>query len=254
MRDKRIKWVGPLLRWLVSLVSGVLILGMAANIWVWSSTRSLVFDDLAYLPVHDVGVVLGTSPFTHTGRRNILFMHRIKAAAQLYHAGKIRHVLVSGANPSMAYNEPRKMYQALRQEGVPDAAITLDFAGFRTLDSIVRARRIFGLESFVIISQRYHDYRALFLAQHDGIQAVGYVWPGEDRRQALRTELREYLARIKAVLDLYVLRTTPLVMGPGVPIAMPVAGLDKETGIDPEKPYCRRDALDNFVWRLIMAC
>lgn len=253
MRDTRLKWVGPSLRWCVSLIAGVLVLGMAANIWVWSHTRSLVFDDLTYLPVHDVGVVLGTSPFTHTGRQNILFTHRIKAAAQLYHAGKIHHVLVSGANPSVAYNEPRKMYQALRREGVPDKAITLDFAGFRTLDSIVRARRIFGLRSFVIISQRYHDYRALFIAQHEGIQAVGYVWPGEDRRQALRTELREYLARIKAVLDIYVLRTAPRVMGPSVPIAMPVAGPDKAR-IDPEKPYCRHDTLDHFIRHLMMAC
>lgn len=196
----------------------MLLLGIAANAWVVGSTRALIYDDTARMPVYDVAVVLGTSPYTHTGNPNALFSHRIKAAAQLYHRGRVRHILVSGANPSKAYNEPREMYQALRRHGVPDSAITLDFAGFRTLDSIVRAKRVFGLHAFVIVSQRYHEYRALFLAQHEGIEAIGYIWPKEDRRQSLRTETREYLARIKAVLDLYVLHTRPRFLGPRRPI------------------------------------
>lgn len=205
-------------RWSATALGTLLLLGLAANAWVLGSTRGLIYDDSARMPVYDFAVVLGTSPYTHTGNPNLLFSNRIKAAARLYHRGRVRHILVSGANPSQAYNEPRKMYQALRRHGVPDAAITLDYAGFRTLDSIVRAQRIFGLRAFVIVSQRYHEYRALFLAKHEGIEAIGYTWPGEDRRQPLRTEAREYLARIKAVLDLYVLHTRPRFLGPRRPI------------------------------------
>lgn len=200
-------------RWTVTAIGSVLLLGLALNGWVIGATRNFIYDNPSRISVHDVAVLLGTSPYTHTGRRNLLFVNRIKAAAELYHAHLVRHILVSGANPGPAYNEPRKMYQALRQRGVPDAAITLDYAGFRTLDSVVRAHRIFGLQTFVIISQRFHEYRALFLARHKGLDAVGYTWPGEDRRQAIRTEAREYLARIKAVLDLYVLHTQPRFLG-----------------------------------------
>lgn len=205
-------------RWTVTTVGSLLLLGIAANAWVLGSTRDRIYNDPARIPIHDFAVVLGTSPYTHTGNPNVLFSNRMKAAAQLYHDGQVRHILVSGANPSKAYNEPRKMYQALRRRDVPDSALTLDYAGFRTLDSIVRAKRVFGLQAFVIVSQRYHEYRALFLARHKGVNAIGYIWPKEDRRQPLRTEVREYLARIKAVLDLYVLHTQPRFLGPRRPI------------------------------------
>lgn len=210
--------VAGVIRWLLTTVGCLLIAALLANVWVVTSTRDAIYDDPQQLSVHDVGVVLGTSPYTHTGNPNALFSNRIKAAAQLYRDGKVRHLLVSGANPGRSYNEPQKMYQALRRRGVPDSAITLDYAGFRTLDSIVRADKVFELQSFVIVSQRFHDYRALFLAQHNGLDAVAYIWPGEDRRQPLRTEAREYLARVKAVLDLFVLHTVPRFLGPKRPI------------------------------------
>ncbi len=200
-------------------IFGVCLLSMvAANAWVISATRGRIYDDLSRLNTRDVGVVLGTSPYTRYGNSNMLFTHRMRAAAELYAAGKVRHLLVSGANPSANYNEPREMYQALRQLGVPDSAITLDYAGFRTLDSIVRANQVFGLERFVIVTQRYHNYRALFIAGHYGIDAVAYVRAEEDRRQALRTEGREYLARVKAVADLFVLATQPRFPGPPRPL------------------------------------
>lgn len=205
----------------------VLLSVIAVNVWVVSSTRNFIFDDMGRLGVHDVGVVLGTSPYTRYGNRNLLFAHRMKAAAELYAAGHVRHLLVSGANPDRTYNEPRKMYQALRQLGVPDSALTLDFAGFRTLDSVVRAQKVFGLDRFVIISQRYHDYRALFIARHHGVDAIAYVRPEEDRRQPLRTVAREYLARFKAVLDLFLIATRPRFLGPQRPIVVePVTPLD----------------------------
>lgn len=214
---------------------GCLLLGMlAANIWVVNATRDRVYENIERLGVYDVGLVLGTSPYTRYGNLNLLFSHRMRAAAELYAAGKVRHLLVSGANPSSHYNEPRKMYQALRRLGVPDAVITLDFAGFRTLDSIVRARRVFGLTSFVVISQRYHDYRALFLARYYGIDAAAYTRSEEDRRQPLRTEAREYFARVKAVLDLFILYTRPRFLGPPRPIEP--GPVDAYEGTRPARP------------------
>ncbi|MES1949929.1 SanA protein [Salinisphaera sp. S4-8] len=198
----------------LSALGCVLLLMMAANAWVVSATREFIVDDMSHLDVHDVGVVLGTSPFTRYGNQNLLFTHRMMAAAELYAAGRVRHLLLSGANPDRTYNEPRKMYQALRRLGVPDSALTFDFAGFRTLDSIVRAQQVFGLDRFVIISQRYHDYRALFIARYNGADAVAYIRAQEDRRQPLRAEAREYLARFKALIDLFLLDTGPRFLGP----------------------------------------
>lgn len=186
---------------------------LAANVWVVTSSRAYVFEDLEQLPDNDIGLVLGTSPYTREGHKNLLFKHRIQAAANLYHAGKVRHLLLSGANPDESYNEPRKMYQALRKAGVPDAAMTMDFAGFRTLDSMVRAQKVFGLHNFTIISQRFHDYRAVFIARHEGLDAVAYNRPQEDARQNLRTETREFFARAKAVIDLFVIFTPPRHLG-----------------------------------------
>ena len=146
--------LAALSRWALTGIGSVLIAVLAANAWVVTATRDLIVDDIDRLGVHDIAVVLGTSPYTRYGNRNLLFTHRMMAAAELYAAGRVRHILVSGANPDRTYNEPRKMYQALRRLGVPDSAITLDFAGFRTLDSIVRAQRIFELRRFVVISHR----------------------------------------------------------------------------------------------------
>jgi SanA protein len=205
-------------RWTLTGLGSALLAMLAINVWITSTTRGLIFDDMDRIGVYNVGLVLGTSPYTRDGHPNLLFEHRMQAAAALYAAGKVRHLLISGANPDDHYNEPRKMYQALRALGVPGRAITLDYAGFRTLDSIVRARRIFGLTNFVIISQRYHDYRALFLTRHYGIDAIAYVPAADDRRQPLRTAAREYLARVKAVLDVFVLHTRPRFLGPERPI------------------------------------
>lgn len=201
------------LRVALALLGGLLLALLAANAWVVGAAHDHVYDDLESLPVNDVGLVLGTSPYTRQGNRNLLFRHRVRAAAELYAAGKVRHLLLSGANPDETYNEPRKMYQALVELGVPAAAMTFDFAGFRTLDSVVRAKEVFGLERVTVISQRYHGYRAVFIARHRGLEAVAYSRPEEDARQPWRTEAREYLARGKAVLDLFVLFKRPKYLG-----------------------------------------
>lgn len=197
----------------LAVLGGLLLALLAANAWVVGTSRGYVYDDIERLPDNEVGLVLGTSPYTRQGNRNLLFRHRIHAAAELYAAGKVQHLLLSGANPDETYNEPRKMYQALVQLGVPPEAMTFDFAGFRTLDSVVRAREVFSLDRVTIISQRFHDYRAVFIARNRGLDAVAYTRPEEDARQPLRTETREYLARGMAVLDLFVLFKRPKYLG-----------------------------------------
>lgn len=210
--------VARLLRMALTALGLVLLLALAANAWIIDSTQARIHDHMDRVGHHAVALVLGTSPYTSSGVPNLLFKHRMLAAAELYAHGKVAHILVSGANPGY-YNEPQEMYQALRRLGVPHDAITLDFAGYRTFDSIVRSKRVFGLQSYIIVSQRYHDYRALFTAAHEGMEAVAYVRSEEDLRQPFWTELREYFARVEAVLDLFVWQARPRYLGPPVKIA-----------------------------------
>lgn len=195
---------------LVGLAVALLLLG---NQWVVHSTEPHVYADIDRLPANDVGLLLGTSPYSRKGNESVLFQHRIEAAAALYKAGKIRHVLASGANPDHTYNEPRKMYYALVEAGVPPEAITLDFAGFRTLDSVIRASAVFKLDRYTIISQRFHLYRAVFIARADGIPAIAYAPPEVSDKQRRRILAREMLARVNAILDIFLLRTPPRFLG-----------------------------------------
>lgn len=194
---------------LIGLAVALLLLG---NLWVEQSTRPYVFADIETLPANDVGLLLGTSPYSRKGNENVLFQHRIDAAAALYRAGKIRHVLASGSNPDETYNEPRKMFYALVEAGVPAEAITLDFAGFRTLDSVIRAQAVFKLDRYTVISQRFHVHRAVFIARHHGVDAIAYA-PPEAKDQRRRQLLRESLARSNAVLDIFLLETQPRFLG-----------------------------------------
>ncbi len=191
-----------LLIWmLLPLALGVVLLWWCDS-HVSSSTRSLLSYDLDEVPHNEVGLVLGTSHRSRGGRPNQFFAHRIEAAAALYHAGKVRHLLVSGDNSTMQYNEPWKMRAALIAAGVDSTHITLDYAGFRTLDSVVRAREVFGQQRFTVISQRFHVERAVFIARRKGIDAVGYNARDVGAYSGFRTMLREKAARVKVFLDL----------------------------------------------------
>ena len=205
------------MRWLKStvftafLVFALLII--ASNLWIVNSTSHNVFSDLTKLPDHRVALVLGTSNKTVSGHVNQFFRNRIETAAQLYKMGKVDHLILSGDNRSMYYNEPIEMRKALIKLGVPTTAITLDYAGLRTLDSVVRCKEIFGQNRITIITQPFHSYRALFISRYYEIEAVAMVTDEPDSEYSFRIRLREYFARTKAVLDLYVLKTTPRFLG-----------------------------------------
>lgn len=201
-------------RWIYIGIGILVFLIWLINHWVINNTYSYVYSNWSLLPENNVGLVLGTSRYTQDGKPNPQFIGRVNAAAQLYHLGKVRHLLVSGANPSKNYNEPRAMWQALVKRGVPQSAITMDFAGFRTFDSVARAQLVFGLNRLTIITQRYHAYRAVFIGKKLHMQVCAYAAPGgKDLGLLSRTRIREVLARVKAVLDIYVLDTTPRFTG-----------------------------------------
>lgn len=173
-----------------------------------------IYSTAASVPERQVGLVLGPSEKLGDGSDNLFFKMRIEAAAELYRLGKVKQLLVSGDNRTAGYNEPSDMRKALIAQGVPDHAITLDYAGLRTLDSIVRAKEVFGLTKFTIISQRSHDERALLIAQHYDIDAIACAAPDVSFRSAVRAHIREWFARVKVILDLYILHTQPRHLGP----------------------------------------
>lgn len=208
------------LKTVMALILFAIVFAFFCNLWIVLSTSSRIYDDVDSTPVMDVALVLGTSPWTRSGELSDHYRSRIEAAAALYDEGKIKHILASGANPDNTYNEPRKMYQALVKLGVPGEAITLDFAGFRTLDSVVRARKVFGQKRLIIVSQRFHDYRAIFLADKNDIEAIAFAAQKDLVQTSVRNQGREFFARVRAILDLYVLRTGPRFLGPAEPLVI----------------------------------
>jgi SanA protein len=189
-----------------------------ANRHVEKVSEGYLYTDLAKIPAENVGLVLGTSRKLVNGHNNLYFDYRIKAAVLLFKAGKVKHLLVSGDNHIKEYDEPEDMRKALIAEGVPDSCITLDYAGFRTLDSIIRCWKVFGQVKFIVISQPFHNRRAIFLGRHYGLIVTAYNADEVGLANGFRTRLREYFARVKAVLDVYLLNKQPHFLGEPVKI------------------------------------
>ena len=162
-----------------------------------------LYTEITETPKNNVGLLLGTSPKLKNGNNNLYFDYRIFATLELYKAGKINYILISGDNRKENYNEPEEMKKALMQRGVPEKYIYLDYAGFRTLDSVVRMEKIFGQKSFTIISQKFHNQRAIYIAHAKGLQVVGYNAEDVNAYSGFKTQLREKFARVKLFLDLW---------------------------------------------------
>lgn len=196
----------------------LLVFILGTNLWVIGSTADSVYD-VQNCPSKKVALVLGTSKRTSSGNPNRFFEERMLTAAELYLAGNVRHILVSGDNRSRYYNEPRDMLQALGDLNVPDSAITLDFAGLRTFDSVVRSKKVFKQQDIAIVTQRFHCYRSLFIARYYGLDAVAVA---ADENEFIGTSLaiREVFARTMAILDLYVLESEPTYLGEEEPIKL----------------------------------
>ncbi|MCG3721938.1 vancomycin high temperature exclusion protein [Vibrio cincinnatiensis] len=202
---------------LVSLT--VMIVIFSLDRWVSWKAQDQIINNPQQLPHFQVAVVLGTSKYL--GRTlNAYYLHRIDAAIELYQQQKVTHFLLSGDNAHRSYNEPWTMKRDLLKAGVPDEVIYLDYAGFRTLDSIVRAKHIFDTDDFLIITQRFHCERALFIAKHHNINATCLAVPGPSNASGFKVRLREVFARTKAFLDLYLFDTQPKFLGPKEPIIL----------------------------------
>lgn len=210
-------------RWKTLLPLGAV---AAAGLMLWANVvcsqaaAGRIFSSLDTVPANDVGVVLGTSKNTARGLENLHFTQRITAAAALYHAGKVRHLLVSGDHHTASYDEPDDMRAALIAAGVPAAAITCDYAGFRTLDSVVRARSVFGLTRCTLITEAFHCPRALWIARNHGLNAVAFAAPDLRFQWSARVKAREFFARSWCALDLYVFHRGPKFPGPQEPLML----------------------------------
>lgn len=201
------------------VLSGIGTLGsMAIDQWVTRSTASSLHDQVEDIPFRQTALVLGCSEYLTNGRINRFFLHRVNAAAELFHAGKCHYLIVSGDHGRSNYNEPAAMKKALINRGVPSRRIVEDFAGFRTLDSVVRAREVFLQEEMIVVSQRFHNERALFIADRRNIKLEGFNAKDVSVTGRIRTRLREILARTKTAVDLFVSNKQPRFLGEPIPI------------------------------------
>ena len=183
-------------------------LTLVCNQIVVNNAKGKVFSDIDSIKYNKVGLLLGTTPQARITRiTNYFFIYRMDAAEQLYKAGKIEKILISGDEDSLdGINEPECMRDSLVARGVPASAIILDGKGYRTINSIINANKVFGLKSFTIISQEFHNERAIYQAEHLGldvenIQAYNAEMP--KARRAFITTIREYFARVKLFIDLW---------------------------------------------------
>ena len=181
-------------------VLGILFI-VFANYTIKTKSEEFLFSDTSKIPATKTAVVLGTSKNLASGNSNLYFKYRMEAAAELYKAGKIQNIIVSGDNSVKGYNETEDMKIDLIALGIPEEKIFEDFAGFRTLDSVVRAKEIFGQNEVVFVSQKFHNERAVFLAQKFGIKAYGFNAKDVNKYAGFKTNAREKLARAKVFVD-----------------------------------------------------
>jgi SanA protein len=212
------RFVKKWFQWVIFGITLIFFLTIVCNRNVIDFSQKHLFSDSSKIPTNPIGLVLGTSKFAYKGGINPYFKYRMEAAANLYKEKKIKHLIVSGDNHINGYNEPLQMKDYLVKLGVDATDITLDYAGFRTFDSVIRVKEVFGQSKVTIISQKFHNERAVYIARKNDIAAIGY--DAKTPWYSPRMKLREYLAKCKAVLDIYVLKTTPKFLGKKIEIKM----------------------------------
>ncbi|TMM29410.1 vancomycin high temperature exclusion protein [Polaribacter aestuariivivens] len=173
-----------------------------SNYVIEENAKEKVFSETKKIPSNKVGLILGTSKLLNDGRINLYYKYRLDAAIKLYNSGKIKYIVISGDNSTKNYDEPTDFKNDLIKSGIPENKIYLDYAGFRTLDSVVRIKEIFGQTSITIISQQFHNERAIYLAEHFNIKAIGYNAKTISGNYGLKVKLREYIARVKVFIDI----------------------------------------------------
>ncbi|MEM9284172.1 MAG: ElyC/SanA/YdcF family protein [Verrucomicrobiota bacterium] len=186
---------------------------------VINEARGHHFDNLEHAPSADVALVLGCARVLSNGRANRFFTYRMEMAADAFNSGKCRYLIVSGDHGRPSYNEPESMRRELIRLGVPEDRIICDYAGFRTLDSVIRAQQVFGQRELIVISQRFHNERAIYIARHHSLKLVGLNAKSPSRKASYTTRARESLARVMMMLDLHLLGTKPRFLGEPIRVA-----------------------------------
>jgi SanA protein len=189
-------------RWLFFTGIFIVVSVIAIDWWVSKTTHEQIYSSLNDVPHKRIGLLLGTSKYVFGTYENLFYKYRIDAVVELYIAGKIDFVLISGDNSRKDYSEPEMMQADLVARGIPADKIYLDYAGFRTLDSIVRCKLVFGESDILVISQKFHNERALYLANKNGLNAIAYNAKDVPDNYSAKTLIREKFARTKMILDL----------------------------------------------------
>lgn len=174
-----------------------------ANKQIIDETKLLQTSNIENIRYCKTALLLGTSKYLKNGHKNDYFFKRIMAATKLYKSNKFKYIIISGDNSLENYNEPLDMKNELILNGIPDSVIYLDYAGFRTFDSVIRANEIFGQDSLLIVSQKFHNERAIFIARKNKIFAFGFNAEDVSVYNGFKTSLREYLARTKVFIDIF---------------------------------------------------
>jgi SanA protein len=185
------------------LLLSAIVFAIFANVFIISKTKSYIYEDISKIPEREIALVLGTSKKNMKGEANSFFENRMDAAAELYHKGKVKGLLLSGDNRTRYYNEPEDMKKALMEKGVPENVISIDTAGLRTLESVYRCSKLFHHQNVTIITQQFHAFRALYISQYYEMNAIAYSAAEVPVYSSTKVTIREFFARPKALLDLY---------------------------------------------------
>ncbi len=177
------------------------------NLYINGKSARYLYDDVDKLPENEYGLVLGTSKYLVAGGVNDFFAGRTQAAANLYRAGKVQKLIVSGFVDSPYYDEPAQIQKELLRLGVPDSVILADTAGYRTINSVLNQLNQPWGERFTIITQKFHNQRAVFLARQAGIDAIGFNVPDQQSGKVLKPYVREFFAKVLAFGEAFRLRS-----------------------------------------------
>ena len=195
---------------IILLIFFITIIGLT---WINFSTNSYVYSNYKELPYNRVGLIPGCNKYVANGVINEYYTQRIDAGVKLFNSGKIDYILVSGDNAHVSYDEPRQMKASLVEAGVPKDKIYSDYAGFRTLDTTVRAKEVFKLNKLTFISQSFQNQRGVFIGRHIGMDIVAFNADYSEKTLNLKTEIREIFAKIKMLIDIYIIYKEPKFLG-----------------------------------------
>jgi len=203
------------------LLTFLIVLIFFSDAYISNFSSQYCYEKAEVIPSKKVGVVLGTAPVLANGKGNSYYRLRIDAAEKLFKGQKVEFFLISGDNSRKEYDEPTMIKQDLIKRGIPEQKIYRDYAGFRTLDSMIRAQKIFGLSEFIVISQRFHNERAIFLARSNNLNVIGFDADLPNRGNQISLQvIREKFARAMALIDVFILNKQPKFLGEKIEIGI----------------------------------